>query len=219
VWLAGGDPGRTRSRSAHVKVSLAQPRDWRYCSPKRSRRSASWSSEPKFVGGQRYVLDDREEQFGLVEPGDVDRQVMSGAFSQARRARAPAAKCLHTGRSGWIRTTDLTIMSRAPPCERRNRMGTRGREIPANERLSRPSGRRVPPRLFALVDPWWTLRDAAGRSATELVRAGQPGAGTHRRSDALPRERDAGREAWPGSDALRAAARRLLPPRHGTAHA
>jgi hypothetical protein len=38
-------------------------------------------------------------------------------------------------------------------------VGTRGNEIPGNERLkARPVGG-VLPLAFALVDPWWTLRD------------------------------------------------------------
>jgi hypothetical protein len=52
-------------------------------------------------------------------------------------------------------------MSRGPPCERRIRVGTRCQEIPENVALSMASVGRVPPRAFALVDPWWTLRDAA----------------------------------------------------------
>jgi hypothetical protein len=72
--------------------------------------------------------------------------------------------------SGWIRTTDLTIMSRAPPCKRRIRVGTRGKKSLENERLKPRSVGRVLPLVFALVDPWWTLRDV--REANSLRAAG-----------------------------------------------
>jgi hypothetical protein len=70
----------------------------------------------------------------------------------------------HADSSGWIRTTDLTIMSRAPPCKRRIRVGTRGKKSLENERLKPRSVGRVLPLVFALVDPWWTLRDVVKRT-------------------------------------------------------
>jgi hypothetical protein len=46
------------------------------------------------------------------------------ASDQARFRSTPSS-------SAWIRTRDLTIMSRAPPYEGRAQVGTRGKEIPA----------------------------------------------------------------------------------------
>jgi len=46
---------------------------------------------------------------------------------------------------------------------------TRAQEVEKtlqNERLRRGVHGRVSSRVFALVDPWWTLRDAAERRAT-----------------------------------------------------
>jgi len=73
--------------------------------------------------------------------------------------------------SAWIRTRDLTIMSRVPPCERRISVVTPGRGIPARRRTQHPSSRRAAPLVFALVDPWWTLRDAPRRSCAGTERA------------------------------------------------
>jgi hypothetical protein len=65
--------------------------------------------------------------------------------------------------SGWIRTTDLTIMSHAPPCEGRAQAGIGGHEIPARRQFCgsaclpgvsariRPGGRVVDPRRGALT--------------------------------------------------------------------
>jgi hypothetical protein len=59
--------------------------------------------------------------------------------------------------SGWIRTIDLTIMSRAPPCERRTHPGTSRRVIPAKQGFRRSSPLTgVPARVRAggpVVDP------------------------------------------------------------------
>ena len=63
-------------------------------------------------------------------------------------------------------------MSRAPPCERRISVGTRGRESTQNEGFGTASVGRVPPRVFTLVDPLLVImvgRGACGRLDVGLV--------------------------------------------------
>lgn len=51
-------------------------------------------------------------------------------------------------------------MSRAPPCGRWISVVTRGGETLQDAGLRIPQVGRAGPVVFALVDPWWTLRDA-----------------------------------------------------------
>jgi hypothetical protein len=55
--------------------------------------------------------------------------------------------------SEWIRTTDLTIMSRAPPLNGGVSVGTRDREIPANAETHHSSRDRTPRRACTFVHP------------------------------------------------------------------
>jgi hypothetical protein len=76
-------------------------------------------------------------------------------------ARPPGNACNSGDSSGWIRTTGLTIMSRAPPYKGRGQAGTAGREIPARRPFRRTSWS---PGGFARIQaggpgPW---RDAPG---------------------------------------------------------
>lgn len=93
-----------------------------------------------------------------------DRCATHTLAGRATRRSTPADR---PSSSGWIRTT-ATIMSRAPACEWWISVVTRGSEIPAKRADSQtpdsqtphPSSRRAPPLVFALVDPWWSLRDS-----------------------------------------------------------
>lgn len=62
--------------------------------------------------------------------------------------------------SGWIRTIDLTIMSRAPPYNCGPRRAQQVGKSLQGDRFGRGRGRRVDPPVFTLVDPWWTRPEA-----------------------------------------------------------
>ena len=80
-----------------------------------------------------------------------------------------------THSSAWIRTRDLTIMSRAPPCERRTQAGTSRRVIPAKQTFRRgPALTGAPARVRAggpSVDPREGWRVNPGVSDTPAVKA------------------------------------------------
>jgi hypothetical protein len=71
--------------------------------------------------------------------------------------------------SAWIRTRDLTIMSRAPPCERRTQAGRGGGEIPAKRPVQQDAGLPGGPARFRargpVVDP--------GRGGAKDLQAGR----------------------------------------------
>jgi hypothetical protein len=92
-----------------------------------------------------------------MRPRRASRAAKFAASStSSRRVGAlhrPQNACIPPDSSAWIRTRDLTIMSRAPPCKGRVQAGTRGREVPARRPFLRNSGGRVDAPVFTLEDP------------------------------------------------------------------
>jgi hypothetical protein len=94
--------------------------------------------------------------------------------------------------SAWIRTRDLTIMSRAPACEWRISVVTRGGESPANGRTHRPVSRRVQPGVLTRVDPWWTSGISSRASSNWSGTSTSAGVFVIRGDALMPTPRDRG---------------------------
>jgi hypothetical protein len=65
--------------------------------------------------------------------------------------------------SGWIRTTDLTIMSHAPPCEGRPRRASEDKKFLQGGYFAGAHACRMYPPVFALVDPRWIRAEGRPR--------------------------------------------------------
>jgi hypothetical protein len=111
---------------------------WTRSGPAKDPSGARRGVRSRFVPGKRRV-DDRTTEWTAA------RQVPS-----TTRSPVPVRN-RHS--SGWIRTTDLTIMSRAPPCERRIAWAHAVDKSLQNDRLKLRSVGRVLP----LVSRSWTL--------------------------------------------------------------
>jgi len=90
--------------------------------------------------------------------------------------------------SGWIRTTDLTIMSRAPPREGRAQAGIGEQEIPARRQFC---GSACLPGVSARIRPGGPVVDPRRGALTQGAAPKSPGRGPPRRSGAM-QEEDAG---------------------------
>jgi hypothetical protein len=179
----GGRPQRRASRSSAASLSRPMDRGHSTHSALRREWAALWTrgGPSKGQSGARRGVRSR------YAPGKAPSDDRTTECTAARHLPANARNRIplrNRYSSGWIRTTDLTIMSRAPPCKGRVRAGTAGGKTPARRTFrgssQSPGGTVRAHTGGPVVDPrrggpMHSLPARAGPGTCAVTSAGSPG--------------------------------------------